>query len=1074
MTTTLGIDLGTNSLGWALIGDNRIIDLGVIIFSAAASAGRDPKSGAPLAEARREARAARRRRDRSLGRRSALLDKLIDVGLMPGTPPEESRGRRRNQSVPNDQAKALAALDPYELRRRALSEPLSPHEIGRILFHLNTRRGFQSNRRAERNRKDADDGKIATAGQALDEALQGRTLGQFLADRIDTGQPARVRMGGENQAYDFYPQRRHLEAEFDAIWRAQAQHHPTLMTDEVRATLHRILFFQRPLKAPEVGYCTFGGMNGVPQDERRLPKAHPLFQERRLYEEVNQLRIVSAGAAGRDLTLDERDKLILVLRDKKKVSFATLGKKIGLAEGERFNKESENRKELAGDEVRAEMADKKRFGNRWPHFPLDEQLRILDRLRNEEDSDVLLDWLQSEYGLDEAAALAVANANLPEGHGRFGEMATRALIAALKGGVVTYDKAALQAGFHHSDHRTGEVFDELPYYGQILTREIAPGKAEYGDPLERQYGKVTNPTVHIGLRQLQKLVNAVIARHGKPDRIVVELARDLKLNEREKAEHQRRIRRDTEAAQQHSHDLIDAGRPDTGANRALLRQWKELNPANVLDRRCPYCGEPIGMEQIFNGLADIDHVIPYSQSLDDSAGNRILAHRHCNRQKGNMTPHERWGHEPDKWDIISVQVARMHRSKQWRFGPDARERMDRDGGFAARQLTDTQYLARIAGKYLRSLYPTASDGRVDVIPGRMTAMLRRVWGLNSLLPDHNFVENAHSNAPKNRLDHRHHTIDAAVVAVTSLSLMQRIAAAAGRAEAQELDRMFDDLPQPWPGFREELGTRLANVTTAHKPDHGRKGRPSRHHDVTAGKLHNDTAYGLTGQMSADGKLPIVVHRIALSSLKPAQISDPDFITDPALRNALWLATKDCTGKAFDQALAEFARKHPVFKGIRRLRVREPLTVIPIRDRQGKVYKAYKGDANARYDVWRLPDGKWQADVVPMFDAHAPEAPDRRPHPAAKKILSLRQGDVIAAERNGGTVELLLIKGFNQTGRLTLAPPNEGGKLQERDRAENEVDPFKYTYLSPGSLKKARARQVRIDPLGRVFDPGPRE
>lgn len=1074
MTRTLGIDLGTSSLGWALLDENRIIDLGVIIFSAAASAGRDPQSGAPLAEGRRDARAARRRRDRFIGRRAALLGKLIELGLLPGDPPQDAGGRRANTAVPNDETRKLEEQDPYALRRRALSEMLTPHEIGRVLFHLNTRRGFKSNRKAERNRKEAEDGKIATGGKALDSALEGRTLGQFLADRLDAGLPARVRMDGENQAYDFYPQRSHVEQEFEAIWAAQAHHHPALLTDAARMALHRILFFQRPLKEQEVGPCTFAGKNGIPADERRLPKAHPLFQERRLYEEVNQLRIVAAGAAGRELTRDERDTLILKLRDKKKVSFATLAKALKLAEGERFNKESESRKDLAGDEVRAEMSDKKRFANRWAHFPLDQQLRILDRLQNEENPDTLLDWLKAEYGLDEAAALAVAKANLPEGHGRFGETATRALIAALKADVITYDKAALAAGFHHSDHRTGEVFDALPYYGAVLTREIAPGKAEYGDPLERQYGKITNPTVHIGLRQLQKLVNAVIARHGKPERIVIELARDLKLNEREKAEQQRRIRRDTLAAQQASTDLIEAGRPDTGANRALLKQWKELNPSNVLDRRCPYCGEKIGMEQIFNGLADVDHIIPYSRSLDDGAANKVLSHRHCNRQKGNKTPYERWGHDAERWPIIAEQVARMHRSKQWRFGPDAVERMERDGGFAQRQLTDTQYLARIAGKYLRALYPSAEDGRVDVIPGRMTAMLRRIWGLNSLLPDHNFVENVQSNAPKNRLDHRHHTIDAAVAAVTSLGLMQRISHTAARAEAQELERMFDGLEQPWPGFREDLGDRILRVNAMHKPDHGRRKAPSRHRDVTAGKLHNDTAYGLTGAVAADGKTPIVVHRIAFSALKPAQIEDPGCIADPTLRNALRVATRGKTGTAYTQALALFSNEHPIFKGIRHLRICEPLNVIPIRDRSGKTYKAYKGDANARYDVWRLPDGKWQADVVPMFDAHAHDAPDRRPHPAAKKVLSLRQGDVIAVERNEGAVELLLAKAFNQAGTLTLSPVNEAGNLRERDRTENDADPFKYVYLRPSSLKKYHARQVRIDPLGRVFDPGPRD
>src|SRR3546814_4762993 len=166
-----------------------------------------------------------------------------------------------------------------------------------------------------------------------------------------------------------------------------------------------------------------------------------------------------------------------------------------------------------------------------------------------------------------------------------------------------------------------------------------------------------------------------------------------------------------------------------------------------------------------------DLIIPYSRSLDDSASNKVVAHRHCNGIKGNRTPFERWGHEEARWDTIAGQVARLHKSKQWRFGPDAMARVEKDGGFLARQLTDTQYLSRLAGKYLRSLYPTKDDGSVYVIPGRMTAMLRRLWGLNSQLPDNNIVENEHSNAPKNRLDHRHHEIDAAVVAVTTRRLL---------------------------------------------------------------------------------------------------------------------------------------------------------------------------------------------------------------------------------------------------------------------------------------------------------------
>src|SRR5690606_13862109 len=355
---------------------------------------------------------------------SAFLDALITHELMPADA---------------DEAKLIAGRDPYELRKRALLERLEPYEIGRALFHLNQRRGFKSNRKADRKGKPGEEGKIASGAKALDQAMAeagADTLGEFLADR----ETRRVRLNSENQEYDFYPQRRHIEYEFNRIWEEQAKHHPALLTEAARAALHRILFFQRPLKEQEVGYCTFAGLGGVPSDERRLPKAHPLFQQRRLYEEVNQLRIVSAGAADRPLERDERDALILKLQDKKKVSFQSLAKVIKLQEGERFNKESENRKDLIGDEVRAELGDKKRFGTCWLHLEPDEQLRIIDRLQNEENPETLLAWLKAEYGLDEAAAEAVANAHLPEGYGRFGLTATKRLLEALKADVVTYDK----------------------------------------------------------------------------------------------------------------------------------------------------------------------------------------------------------------------------------------------------------------------------------------------------------------------------------------------------------------------------------------------------------------------------------------------------------------------------------------------------------------------------------------------------------------------------------------------------------------------------------------------------------
>jgi CRISPR-associated endonuclease Csn1 len=1058
MATRLGLDMGTNSIGWCLYDGDAIRDMGVRIFSDGREPSKGGMPGASLAVTRRAARAMRRRRDRYLGRRDALLRALVAVGLMPQDKAE---------------AKKVAALDPYPLRAKGVMEKLTPHEFGRALFHLNQRRGFWSNRKTDRDPNET--GKIINAAKALDEAMDGRTYGQFLHDN----EIKRVRMRPEGDGYDFYPERRHLEEEFDTLWAVQSELNPTLLTEEIRARLHRIIFFQRDLKPAKVGGCTFYN------EELRLPKSSTLFQELRLYQEVNHLKITKAGDTARSLTLDERNALILSLKTRKKQTFKSLGKVIKLGDGEDFNKSSENRSELTGDEVFASFSDKKTFGPRWAHFDAGTQATIIEMVENEPDPQVLYDWLIATYGVTIEEAHAIGKIRLPDGHGRLGGTASHLILEKLKEAVITYDEAVkLAIDRSHSDFRTGEILDELPYYGEILSREIPPGTQNRDDPEEIRWGKITNPTVHIGLNQLRKLVNEIIKIYGRPENIVVELARELKLNEKQKADLNRDLNANTKAAMARGAKLVECGQTDNGGNRMRLRIWEELNPSNPLDRRCPFCGNVISIEMLFNSTAEVEHIIPYSRSFDDGAGNKVMAHRTCNREKGNKTPYEKWG-ETDRWSIIADQVSRLHKSKQWRFEPDAMERIESNGGFIARQLTDTQYLAKSTRSYLSSLYPE-SEG-VYVIPGRMTAMLRRLWGLNDLLPDHNYVENPHSGAPKNRLDHRHHAIDAAVIGVTTRGLLNMISQAAGRAESQERDKLFDGLQAPWEesrgkeAFRNDLRAALDRIVISHKADHGRDGAPSKQRDVTSARLHNDTAYGFTGETSAKG-LPIVVRRKPLLSLKPEEITDPIAIPDRVLQSALYAATEGLSGKLFEAALIAFAKRDGPFNGIRHIRVREALNVIPIFDQAGKAFKGYKGDANARYDVWQLPDGKWvtkwkdgegtaYSSIISMFDAHKRDAAAVRPHPAAKKVLSLRQNDLIAIERGEGPREILRVVKFAAKGDMVLAPHNEAGALKARDADSN--DPFKYVNTSASGLKRDKARQIRINPLGHILDPGPR-
>lgn len=1076
MQWRLGIDLGTNSLGWAAIelaGTDPeswhpvgILASGARIFSD----GRDPKSKQSLAVDRREARAMRRRRDRFQQRQRALMKYLVADGLFPSDPAER---------------KALATLDPFELRARALDEALPLPHLGRAIWHLNQRRGFKSNRKTDK--PDDDAGKVAVGVgnlQGYMEEADARTFGEWLHMRRQPdedhpeGLSVRTRLRAEpgedakGTGYDFYPGRKLIEDEFDAIWDAQAPHHPDVLTDEVRRRLYEIVFHQRPLKTPAIGTCT------LVQGETRLAKAHPLFQRRRLLEEINALKIVRAGHVAERLTPEQRDRLFLKLKDKAKVSFESLRKVLKLDDDARFNKESENRKELKGDEVAAVMGAKTRFAGRWAHLPVEEQAEIVERLeRTESDAEIaeFRAWLGETYGLSDAQMAAIAAARLPQGHGRFGPTATKKLIEALQDGrdadgrVLVYSEAVIVAGLgHHSDFRTGEVHDTLPYYGAVLERHIMPGSGNASDPDEKRIGKLTNPTVHIGLNQLRHTVNRLIERFGQPAQIAVELARELKLTEDEKNERNRENRRNREDAERRSRKLLglDAagnqiGRKiadDTGANRALLKLWEELDGENVLSRACVYTGRQISIDMLFTGEAEVDHILPFAATLDDSNGNKIVCVRDANRAKGKRSPWQVWGGTP-AWEAIAERASRLPKNKRWRFEPDAMERYADDGGFLARQLIDTQYLARLARDYLSSLYPEtgAGSGRVWVSPGRLTEMVRRKLGLNDLLPDHNFGGGA--GQPKNRLDHRHHAIDAIVIAIVDQRLLNEVSRISGQQGTDGREKI--EIPPPWDGFRADVYDAMQAIVVSHRPDHGTAGHGL---GSTAGRLHNDTAYGLTGATDAKGT-PIVVRRKGLLSLKPADIAA---IRDPDLRAALRAFTAGLDGKPLEQALARFARLGPLqFRGIRRARITETLSVVPIHDREGRAYKAYKGDSNYRYDIWQMPDGKWRADVVSMFEAHQPgERP--RPHPAAKRIMQLHRDDVLAIERDGAPRELVRIVKFTDP-EIALAGLQEAGALKARDTDRD--DPFRYIRTSPNKLKAWRARKVGVDETGYVRDPG---
>ena len=553
------------------------------------------------------------------------------------------------------------------------------------------------------------------------------------------------------------------------------------------------------------------------------------------------------------------------------------------------------------------------------------------------------------------------------------------------------------------------------------------------------------------------MVNEIIRIHGMPDQIVVELSRDLKNSEKEKKKINAEIRKLTDAAIMRGDKIEELGLKNTGETRLRMRLWEDSH-LDATKRCCPYCSKIIGVASVFDGSTDVDHILPYSRTLDDSISNKILCHQSCNRDKRNRSPYEAWGHIPKKWNVISTNLKNLPDNKSWRFAPDAMERFEGESGFLARQLTDTQYLSRIAREYLSRLYPDPKTAPVWVVPGKLTEMLRRKWALNEFLAD---SENHHTAKKKNRQDHRHHAIDAAVIAATDRGLLQRISRASARS-AEMGKKEQANIELPWDEFRAEMKTVLDNITASHKPDHGTVGKGSI--GASSGQLHNDTAYGLTGGKS-DAGADIVVTRKPLDSLGPKDIAK---IRDEYLRDKLLQATRDLSGKEFTAALLAFSQKNVTYRGIRRVRLIDAVKVIPIKDKTGKVYKGYKGDSNHCVEVWRLPDDKWKAEVLSTFDANQKGLGASRPHPAAKLVMRLFKKDVVALEHpKHGAIQAVIAKMSAQ--RLDLSPMNDAN-VDARARDTN--DPFDYTRLGLGTLQKYQFRKIGIDTLGRITDPGP--
>ncbi len=1007
LTYRLGLDLGTGSLGWAVIRLDAdgvpcgIERMGSRIFGS----GREPKTLTSLAADRRAARQMRRRRDRYIQRRTRLMFELVAAGLMPADDAERV---------------ALKNLDPFQLRSRGLSECLEPYELGRALYHLQQRRGFKSNRKADRGNDEKSAMKQAIV--ALDAQLgDDETVGSYMWGRIQRDEKARVvpRKVGSKNEYDFYIDRAMVEREFDLLWERQERHHSQLLTQLAHEKIKHAVFDQRPLKPVDPGRCT------LEAGQARAPIGLVSTQLFRIYQELNSLRVTddsSLTMAKRPLTRQERDNGAVFLRSRAKSTLAALKKELfGRASGS-LSLEAGERTSILGDIVSFELSKPAVVGSRWWDLSLEQQDRIASVLHDADNDEAVVAQLQ-ELGLTEDEAYAAAEASLPEGYSKLSALAIGKILPHLMDGwdeetdaPLTYDRAVLAAGYRsHSDLHGGELFDELPYYGQVLrrhTQDIANRDSYHvqhsANPGELEFGKVANPTVHVGLNQVRTVVNALVARYGLPAQIHIEVARDLGQSAEGRREASSKRAQNEKANDVLRAELAALGQRDNFANRERLKLYNELSTLNHV---CVFTGIPIQKSRLFTNDYQVDHVLPYSRTLDDSLSNKMLIHHTANQFKGPRSPYEAYGESGD-WAAIMDRAEAAFGKASPKFKRFAADSMDRytngDQDFIARQLTDTSYLARLTREYLGVLI---DPDRVITMPGRLTALLRGKWGLNSLLSD---------SGEKERSDHRHHAIDALVIALSERRTLKAITDANKKAEDKYrlandagVKKLLDDLPLPWPSFADDAQAAVDRIVVSHKPDHNERGQ-----------LHEETAYGVHEGPDKEGR-----YLVAKGGEEPK-----------------WRPVV------------------PIFR-----RGEGPDSALP--------YKAYIGGSNYCIEIVRNAKGRWEGEVISTFQANQrdyqafmTETGTYRAQSFSARPLVMRliAGDCIAVEGTDGARKILRLLKMESVGSMYFAHVREGN-VDARDR--NKDLTFKMLKKNPNPLRELCARRVFVDPIGRVFDPG---
>ena len=793
-------------------------------------------------------------------------------------------------------------LQAYKWRVKALSREVAQDVLAYIISDLNSVINNSS-------------GYLGAISDRSKELYFGNlTVGEYLMGKID-----------ENPHFStknvvFY--RQDYLDEFEKIWETQARFHPELTKELKHEIRDIIIFYQRALKSQKglVSICEFenkeieievdGRMKKKTIGYKVCPKSSPVFQNFKIWQILNNIQV--KGKINRPLYEEEKSLLYKELSYKSKISESE-AIKILFSDSKGL---SLNYKSIEGNKTQASLF--KAYGRivemsghgeydfekmdsvkvlqlvheifemlgfntdilyynvsledkeieQQPMYQLWHLLYSYEGDKSNTGVDSLINIIHEKYGFDKEYAKIIAGISFQEDYGSLSAKAIKKIMPHLIAGN-EYSQACGLAGYRHSKNS--------------LTKEEIENKVLQDKLLELPKNSLRNPVVEKILNQMVNVVNAAIDAYGKPDEIRIEMARELKKSAKEREKDTENISKATKEYEEYRKILQqEFGFSHVSRNDIIrYRLYKELEPRGY---KTLYSNTYIPKEQLFSKSFDIEHIVPQSRLFDDSFSNKTLEARDINIEKGNATAFdyvlEKFGeakiaeYETAVNDLLKGKggVSESKRKKLLMRGVDIGE------GFIARDLRDTQYIAKKAKEILGSVVKTVTS-----TTGSVTDRLREDWQLVDTMQELNWnkydklglteiIEGRDGQRIRRikdwtkRNDHRHHAMDALTIAFTKPSHIQYLNNLNARSdknsviyaiENKELERDKNNklrFKAPMEHFREEAKKHIEEilvsikaknkVTTRNVNKTKKHGGENRKVQLTPrGQLHLETVYG---------------------------------------------------------------------------------------------------------------------------------------------------------------------------------------------------------------------------------------